>query len=155
MAIEKVYLDPNAASYTDDEIVGKVNTATVNITRASSVASAARPIEALEVTNAGLAANAVTDAKVAAGAAISADKMADGTTNKAYTTTEQTKLGTVEDNATADQTGTEVRDLVVALADDDREIIISRPTTGQKKIYAVQTHTDGKQEVEQSDTAEI
>ncbi len=45
-------------------------------------------------------------------------------------------------------------DLVVALDDDDREIVISRPSTGQKKIYAMQTHTDGKQEIEQSNTAE-
>ena len=154
MAIEKVYLDPNATTYTDDEIVGKVNTATANITRASSVAAAARPIGALEVTATELAADAVTNAKVAAGAAIDADKLADGTTNKVYSATEKTKLGTVEDNAAADQTGAEVRDLVVGLADDDREIVISRPTAGQKKIYAIQTHTDAKTEVEQSDTAE-
>lgn len=138
MAIEKIYLDPNATTYTDDEIVGKVNSAT---------------------------------------AKVSADSTEDGTTNKVYTATDETKLGTIEDNAaadqteadiktlftwttspedgaTADQTGTEVKDLVVALADDAREIVISRPTTGQKKVYAVQTHTDGKQEIEQSDTAE-
>ncbi len=59
-----------------------------------------------------------------------------------------------EANATADQTGAEVRDLVVALADDDREIIITRPTTGQFKVYATQRHSDGKTEVERSDTAE-
>lgn len=44
------------------------------------------------VTTAKLADGAVTDAKVAAGAAISADKLADGTTNKVYTAAEQTKL---------------------------------------------------------------
>jgi len=184
MAIEKIYLDPNATSYTDDQIVGKVNTATANITRASSVAAAARPIANLEVTDAHiataagiaktklaaleivnadvaagaaiakakLAALAIVNADVDAGAAISADKTADGTTNKVFTATEDTKLGTIEDNATADQTGVEVRDLVVALADDDRKLVISRPTTGQKKIYAVQTHTDGMQEIEQSST---
>jgi len=37
MGIVKDYLDPNAAAYTDDEIVGKVNTATANITRAGSI----------------------------------------------------------------------------------------------------------------------
>lgn len=51
MAIQTMTLDPNAQAYTDDEIVGKVNTASAQITRASSVASAARPIEAEEVTN--------------------------------------------------------------------------------------------------------
>lgn len=130
MAIEKVYLDPNATTYTDDEIVGKVNAATVNITRASSVEATARPIETGEVGATELAA-------------------------EEFTTAEQSKLTAIEENATADQTGAEVRDAIVGLADDDREIIISRPTTGQKKIYAIQTHSDGKQEIEQNDTAEI
>ncbi|MBA7662347.1 hypothetical protein ES703_70375 [subsurface metagenome] len=129
MGIEKVYLDPNAVVYTDDEIVGKVNTAAANITRAGSVESAARPIEVGEV---------------------GATELAD----EAYTSTEKTKLTGIEDDAKDDQTGAEVRDAIVGLADDDREIIISRPQTGQKKIYAIQTHTDAKQEFEQNDTPE-
>ncbi|MBA7648131.1 hypothetical protein ES703_55913 [subsurface metagenome] len=44
----------------------------------------------------------------------------------------------------------EIRDALLGLADDERQIIISRPTTGQRKIYAIQTHSDGKQEIEQS-----
>ena len=140
MAIEKVYLDPNAQTYTDDDIVGKVNSAT---------------------------------------AKVSADSTEDGTTNKVFTSTDETKLTGIaegaeanpadlaaldatasakltgiETDATADQTGAEVRDAIVALADDDRGIVISRPQIGQKKIYAIQTHTDGKQEIEQNDTAE-
>ena len=55
MAIQVMYLDPNAASYTDNQIVGKVNTATDQITRASSVAAAARPIASGEVSNTELA----------------------------------------------------------------------------------------------------
>lgn len=51
MAIVSFQLDPNAAAYTDDQIVGKINAATANITRASSVAAAARPIVSGEVTN--------------------------------------------------------------------------------------------------------
>lgn len=47
-------LDPLAASYTDNEIVTKVNNASTQITRAGSVASAARPIEDAEVTSAKL-----------------------------------------------------------------------------------------------------
>lgn len=54
MAIASLTLDPNAAAYTDNEIVGKVNAATANITRASSVAAAARPIADAEVTSAKL-----------------------------------------------------------------------------------------------------
>lgn len=129
MAIEKVYLDPNAVAYTDDDIVGKVNAATTNITRASSVDAVARPIVAGEVGATELAA-------------------------EEFTTVEQTKLTGIEDSAKDDQTPTELRDSIVGIADTDREIIISRPISGQKKIYAMQTHTDGRQEIEQSDTPE-
>lgn len=54
MAIATMLLDPNAQAYTDDQIVGKVNTATTQITRAASVAAAARPIVDAEVTSAKL-----------------------------------------------------------------------------------------------------
>jgi len=129
MAIEKVYLDPNAQAYTDDEIVGKVNTATATITRASSVSAAARPIGAGEV---------------------GATELAD----EAYTTTEKTKLSGIEAGAEVNPSGADMRDAIVALPDLERDLIISRPTTGQKKIIAIQTHTNGKQEVEQNDTPE-
>lgn len=56
MAIQSFQLDPNAQAYTDDQIVGKVNTAATQITRAGSVAAAARPIAAGEVDNTTLAA---------------------------------------------------------------------------------------------------
>ncbi len=48
MAIQSFQLDPNAASYTDDQIVDKVNAASNDITRAGSVSAAARPIESGE-----------------------------------------------------------------------------------------------------------
>ena len=41
MAIQSFQLDPNAASYTDDEIVGKINSASANITRAGCIAGTA------------------------------------------------------------------------------------------------------------------
>ncbi len=115
MALEKVYLDPNAQTYSDDEIVGKINAASVNITRAGSVEAAARPIEASEVDTTELADGAVESAKVDAGVA----------------------------KANLD-----------AMADLDRGYILSRPVAGQKKIVAIQTHSDGQQEIEQNDTAE-
>ena len=65
MAIATMTIDPAGTSYTDDEIVGKVNAAADNITRAGSVEATARPIEALEVDTAELAAGAVSDAKMA------------------------------------------------------------------------------------------
>ncbi len=56
MAIQSFQLDPNAQAYTDDQIVGKVNTAAAQITRAGSVAAAARPLVDGEVASAKLAA---------------------------------------------------------------------------------------------------
>jgi hypothetical protein len=49
-------LDPNAAAYTDDQIVSKINSATAQITRSSCIAAAARPIGSSEVTTTMLAA---------------------------------------------------------------------------------------------------
>lgn len=58
MALQSFSLDPNAQAYTDDEIVDKVNAGAAQITRAGSVAAAARPLAAGEVTSAELAATA-------------------------------------------------------------------------------------------------
>lgn len=51
MGLASFKLDPNAQAYSDDEIVGKVNTASAQITRVDSVAAAARPIADAEITN--------------------------------------------------------------------------------------------------------
>ncbi len=115
MTIEKIYLDPNATAYTDNEIVGKVNTAVSNITRAGSIEGTA--VSALD-----------------------SDDIGEGVSNKYDTGVPPTAI--------------ETKDAIVAMADDDREIVVSRPTIGQKKIYAMQTHSDGKQEIEQSNIAE-
>ncbi len=64
------------------------------------------------------------------------------------------KLAGIAEGADVNPTGGDMRDAIVALADDDREIVISRPTSGQFKVYAMQRHSDGKSEVERSDTAE-
>ncbi len=69
MALVISILDPAAQVYTDDDIVGKVNTATANITRAGSVDAAARPIAAGEVDTAELAAGAVDNSKLDSSAA--------------------------------------------------------------------------------------
>jgi len=61
MAIATMLLDPNATALTDDEVVNKINTATVDITRAGSVDPSARPIEPGEVTNTELAAGVAKD----------------------------------------------------------------------------------------------
>jgi len=117
MAIEKVYLDPNATSYADLTALD---------------ASAASKL-----------------AGIAAGAEVNQADLA------ALDPTQDAKLNGIAAGATVDQTGAEIRDTIVGLADADRQIIISRPITGQKRIYALQTHSDNKQEIEQSDTAEV
>lgn len=61
MAIQTMTLDPDAQSYTDDEIVGKINTASAQITRSGAVAVAARPIGNGEITNTELASGAAKD----------------------------------------------------------------------------------------------
>jgi len=61
MAIATMVLDPNAQAYTDNQIVDKVNAASNQISRASSIAAAARPIASGEVDNAKLASTAAKD----------------------------------------------------------------------------------------------
>jgi len=61
MAIVSMVLDPNAASYTDNQIVDKINNASTTISRASAVTAAARPIADAEVTAAKLASAAAKD----------------------------------------------------------------------------------------------
>lgn len=52
------------------------------------------------------------------------------------------KLTGIEDGATVDQSGEEIRDAVVALTDEDRKLVITRPETGEHKIFAVQRAAD-------------
>ena len=69
MAIQSFQLDPNAAAFTDNQIVDKVNSASNNITRASSVDAAARPIASGEVGATELAVGAVGNTELATTAA--------------------------------------------------------------------------------------
>jgi len=56
MAIQIIAIDPDAVALTGDAIVGMINDAEDNISRAGSVTASARPIEAGEVTSAKVAA---------------------------------------------------------------------------------------------------
>ncbi len=69
MGILSFVIDPDAAvALTGDEIVGLINTdTTTTISKASVVDAVARPIAALEVDTAELAADAVTAAKIGTG----------------------------------------------------------------------------------------
>lgn len=46
----------------------------------------------------------------------------------------------------------QVRDSLMALPDGDRQIVISRPSSGQKEVVAIQQSNDGKIECECIDT---
>lgn len=67
--------------------------------------------------------------------------------------TRASKLDGIEAGATGDQTGVEIRDLIVALADVDRKILTTTPTTGQFKIISIQRQADGKLAVKYDDQA--
>lgn len=82
------------------------------------------------------------------------DDISDGSTYKKMSATEQTKLSGIEDNASADQTGAEIRDAILALADAERKIIVSNPTSGQKATFRIAEHNDGTIEFDNSDTPE-
>lgn len=105
------------------------------------------------------------------------DDIPDGTTYKRMSGTEQTKLGTVaenatvdqdeanlqsvlgwsttpEDGATADQTGAEMQTAIVGLDDADRVLIGSEPLTGEKQIYGLHINASGNIEADQDTTAE-
>lgn len=245
MVKQSFLLDPDAVAYTDDQIVGKVNAAAVNITRANAVASDAVDLSGKDADD--LSESTTKKWAGASGAdfikaADDLDDITEGTTKKhftdtektkltgieegadvnigeEFTTAEQTKLGTVEDNAaadqtgdemvtaleglgagnrlgsdkidqiadakfltdaeetkvatidqvysdaektkltsveedaTADQSGTEVRDLIVALGDTERKLVITEPVAGEYPIISVQRDADGKTKVSYDDEA--
>ena len=68
MAIRTFLLDPDAETLSPDEHVARINSATAQITRAGSVAAAARPIETSEVGGNEIAAGAVDTDELAGGA---------------------------------------------------------------------------------------
>ncbi len=126
MAIQTMLLDPNAASYTDDQIVGKVNTATAQITRASSVAAAARPIAASEVDATALAAGAI---KTKLGSETDGNKLVSASLAAAAAVTNaQTATGQAKAN-------------LAAMTDTARGYIQTAPTTGEFKVVSIQRGT--------------
>jgi len=136
MAIQTMVLDPNATTYTDDQIVGKINTATATITRVSSVAAAARPIAVLEVTDGMIAAGAIKtklDGEADENKLVSASLAA-----AAGVTNAQVASGLAKAN-------------LDALADTARGYIQTVPTTGQFKIVSIQRQADGKAAIKYDD----
>lgn len=150
MAIQEMELDPNAAAYTDDQIVGKVNSATSKVDADQVEDGTTNKVftSTDETKLTGIAENATIDQT---GAEI---KTAYEAETDAYTDTKNTKLSGIEDSATADQTGVEVRDAIVGLGDTDRKLVITDPSAGQFKVISLQRKSDGKAGVKYDDVAE-
>ena len=147
-------LDPRVVAYTDDEIVGKVNTATAKITREDAISSPAVDLS-------GKSADDVAESATKKYAGVSGadfkksvdtlDEITEGATKKHFTDPEKTKLGGVEENAKDDQTGAEVRDAVLALPDTERKLVKTDPETGEFPILAIQKDADGKLDIDYDD----
>ena len=140
MAIQSMTLDPNAQSYTDDQIVGKVNTATAQITRASSVAAAARPIGSGEVGATELAAGAVKT------------KLAGESDGNKLTTSELAAAAAI---AAAQVAAGLAKANLDAMTDITRGYIKTSPTSGEFKVVAIQRGTvasGAKLDVDYDDT---
>lgn len=152
----KMTLDPNAAAYTDDEIVGKVNTATVKINRVDAVQPAALE-ESVDFQK-------ITETKeskldgIAAGAEVNPADLA------ALDPTANTKLGGIEENAKDDQSGDEIVAAIDAgtdpitredaLSQADLKLVKSEPIVGEHKINYIVRKADGKMEADFEDTPE-
>jgi len=154
MAKESFQLDPGAVVYSDDEIVGKVNSATANINRANAVESAAVDLSGKDADD--LAESVTKKYAGVSGADFkksvdTLEEITEGATKKHFTDTEKTKLTGVEENAKDDQSGAEVRDAILGLADVDRKIIVTDPQSGEKPVLALQRDADGKLDIDNDD----
>ncbi|MBA7651232.1 hypothetical protein ES703_59049 [subsurface metagenome] len=72
------------------------------------------------------------------------DDLPDGVTALQFLAIDQTKLAAVEENATADQDGPEMRDAIVALADLERKILVTAPISGEYAIISTQRNAAGE-----------
>ena len=59
---------------------------------------------------------------------------------------------TIDPNALI--TGEQARDAIVALADENRKIVITNPTVGQFKIVSVERDATGKMKIDYDDVAQ-
>ena len=140
MAIVSMLLDPNAASYTDNQIVDKINNASTTISRASAVTAAARPIAASEVTATELAAGAI---KTKLGAETDGNKLVSASLAAAAGII-NAQVATGQAKASLD-----------AMTDTARGYIKTGPTTGEFKVVSIQRGTvasGGKLDVDYDDT---
>lgn len=138
MAIQSMQLDPNAATYTDDEIIAKVNAASTQITRASAVAAAARPIASGEVDATALAAGAI---KTKLGAETDGNKLT------------ATELATAAAIASGQIAAGVAKANLDAMADTARGYVKTSPIATQFRVIAIERAADGKLKVDYDDVA--
>ncbi|GAG19168.1 unnamed protein product, partial [marine sediment metagenome] len=115
----------NAASYTDDQIVGKVNSASANITRAGCIE--------------GTAASALDSDDIGEGSSNLYDTGAPPTDNEVVT-------------AVNNATNSITRE--AALSQDDLNIVKTNPAGSEFKIKNIHRDVTGKMDVEYDDVAE-
>jgi len=125
MAIQSMQLDPNAAAYTDDEIVGKINAASANITREGSIEGTAA-------------------------SAIDTDDISEGSSNKYDTGAPPTDNEVV---AAINSASTAIT-REAALSQDDLKIVKTNPVAGEFQIKNIHRDSDGKLDIEYDDVVE-
>ena len=164
MAIQSMQLDPNAASYTDDEIVGKVNAAAAAITRADAIDGAALGGCDLDDIGEGATNKHLTDTKDTKLTGIDAGAEVNPADLAALDAAADTKLGGIEAGADVNPTDDEIvaginaaTDPITreaALSQDDLKIVKTNPTTGKFQVKNIHRAADGKLDIEYDDVAE-
>ena len=127
MAIQSMQLDPNAASYTDDEIIDKVNAASNNITRSGAIEGTA--VDGLD-----------------------SDDIAEGSTN-VYDTGAPIPALTDDEVVTAINNASTAITREAALSQDDLNIVKTNPTAGKFSVKNIHRAADGKLDIEYDDVA--
>ena len=130
MSIQSFTLDPNAQAYTDDEIVGKINSASAQITRSSAVD-----------------ADALADGTT--------NKVYTATEKTKLTGIEDNATAdqTGDEMVTAINGGSGAITRESALSQDDLNIVKTAPTTGEYKVKNIHRDSSGKLDVEYDDSA--
>ena len=124
-----LYLDPNAQSYTDDEIVGKVNAASASITRSGCLDGATL-------------------------SACDADDLSESASKKWAAESGATCDQTGNEIITAIDAGSAAITREDALSQDDLKLVKSDPASGQRQIRKLNLGADNKVEVDYNDTPE-
>ena len=155
MALQSMQLDPNAAAYSDDEIVGKVNAATAAITRADAVEEVTLKESATFKKYTGTEQSKLTG--IEEGADVNPADLA------ALDSTASTKLGGIEEGADANPTDDEVVTAInnastaitreAALSQDDLKVVKTNPVSGEFLIKNIHRDADGKMDIEYDDVA--